>query len=113
MITKLEAGRVLVGVSPWVLEGKQSVYCVALIFTVVAQVESKIILYKTPVIRSQYYCMALDKVDKKWKFIESYPYHASFYQIPYFLQASERIMGQGVVKNLPEVRQKLLDLAKK
>ena len=113
LFTKSEVGRVLSGKSPWILGGKETVWCVEILFTTVARIENQIEILKSPQIISQFFVMALDKKDNKWKNLDSYPDRTNFYEIPYFLKSWEKILGKGSVKNIPEVRQRLLDFVKK
>ena len=79
----------------------------------VAPVEDRVSILQKQQVRSAFYAMCLDKKDHKWKFVQMYPYMAYFYEIPYFLKSWEKILGEGSVKNIPEVRQRLLDFVKK
>jgi len=113
LFTKAQIGRVIGGTDPWILGGKETVYAVEILFTTVAQAKEHIIFFSKPENRSQFILMALDPQDNKWKHLNSYPYMAYFYEIPYFLKSWEKILGKGSVKNIPEVKQRLLDMVQK
>lgn len=113
LFSQFVIGQVVSGTSPWILEGRETVYCVELIYSIVASVDTVVTIYDRPKKRSEYYVMAMDKRDAKWKFIQAYPYRAGFYEISYFLKSWEKILGKGSVKNIPEVKQVLLDLVRK
>lgn len=111
LYTSVRVGSVRLGRTPWMLGGSQDVVMVELLFLAVAAVRDEVQLYPQPRELSQYFAMAVDSVDGKWKYVDSFPNTADFYQIPYFLKAWERIKGKGSVKNITEVRDQLLALA--
>lgn len=111
LYTTARIGRVTQGFTPWLLGGKSKIVLVELLFIAVAQVEDRVTIFETPRQFSQFYAMAIDPADGRWKFLDAFPNTEDFYQIPYFLKAWEKIKGRGSVKNIAEVRDRLLALA--
>lgn len=111
LIQDASVARITSGFSPWVLGGGQGAYAVEVTFKVVGVVSDRVSLYSQPVLRSQVVILAQDSSDSKWKVVDRFPYGAYFYQIPYFLKSWEKIKGRGSVKNIAEVRDRLLALA--
>lgn len=112
LYSRLELGRVFSGTSPWILGGNQELRGVELLFTAVALVGDEVRLIEPPTVKRKFYVMAVDQRDGKWKFVDSFPYGSGFFEIPYFLKAWEKIRGRNSVKNIPEVREKLLALVR-
>jgi len=111
LYTKVSIGRITHGFTPWLLDGKQEIVLVELLFIAVARVEDRISIFEAPRQLSQFHAMAIDAADGRWKFVDAFPNTENFYQIPYFLKAWEKIKGRGSIKNIAEVRDRLLALA--
>jgi len=111
LYTGLVSAREYTGKSRWLLSGRQEIRCVELIYTAVAEVDDVVTIFPRPRQVTKFYAMAIDPADAKWKFLESYPYGLTLFEVPYFLKAWERIKGKGSVKNIEEVRARLLALA--
>jgi len=110
LYTSVSIGRVMQGFTPWLLDGKEKIVLVELLFVAVAQVEDRVTIFESPKHLSQFYAMAIDHADGRWKYLDSFPNTEDFYQIPYFLKAWEKIKGKGSIKNIAEVRDRLLAL---
>jgi len=111
LATSIKTGRVFIGKSPWTMEGKKTIYCVELLYTVVAEITyEKIILYPAAKKMSDISAFCVDDSDGKLKFVEAYPFAVSFYRIPYFLEAWGKKFGKGSKINLDEVRGPLMKL---
>ncbi len=111
LTTTITEGRIFSGKSPWTMEGKETVYCVELIYTAVAEITyDKVILYPEARKMSDISAFCVDENDGKLKFVEAYPFAVSFYRIPYFLEAWGKKFGKGSKINLDEVRGPLMKL---
>lgn len=107
LFSKMTIGNIKEGKSPFILQGKQDVVCVEIIYRIIADVGEVTTVYTEPKTRSKYFVMAIDKIDNKWKYVDSYPYTAYFYTVPYFLKSWEKISGKESIKNIDQVFKQL------
>jgi hypothetical protein len=107
LFSKMTIGNIKEGRSPFILQGIQDVVCVEIIYTVIAEVGEVTTVYAEAKTRSKYFVMAIDKVDNKWKYVDSYPYKAYFYSVPYFFKRWEKISGKGSINNIDQILKQL------